>query len=439
MIFFIYLRKETVSSAPFAESDFTSSCGPTIPKRLRSNSIEFKEEKCIICQKEKVIKGRPGNPRTREPLSQNVSETGSSSLLKAAQIRENDHVLLQITGQDTIAKEIKYHRSCYKDFTKADSLAKIEERNCEHEDNRTHAYNDAFQEIRRRVQMEVIWKNKIVSISDLTSQFMIELSKRGVDVSDYRSSKLKERLKKSFGDLLSFKQPVRKNESELIYHTHVEKGEFAEAAFKQLLPETSDASSLNTSREDNDQNAAYDIYHASKLLRKLILDVETAMKWPPVAEDLDDGASVVPDLVYNMLCWILSSDCEYSESRIEDVPNQIHRLALSVSQDLVHCVTRGRIKTPKHVALPLTVKSLTGNAEVITLLNRFGHGLSYTQILELETALAEKQISSQRDGVLLPSVCQPGIPATFCWDNNDIQEETLSGKYIYLINKELLK
>ena len=263
-----FLRKEAANSSPVVfESDNTTVCGPTMPKRLRSNSIEFNREKCIICQHEKVMKGRPGNPRTREPLSQILSETGCTSLLKAAQIRQCDHVLLQINGQDAIAKQIKYHRSCYKDFTKADSLANIEQQNCQHEDNRTDVYNDAFQEIRRCVQMEVIWKSKIVSMSDLTSQFIIELSKRGVTLSDYRSSKLKERLKKSFGDLLSFKQPVRKNESELIYHTHADKAEFAEAAFKKPLPETevdSEASSLNNSREDTETKAAYDIYHTSK-------------------------------------------------------------------------------------------------------------------------------------------------------------------------------
>jgi len=51
----------------------------------------------------------------------------------------------------------------------------------------------------------------------------------------------------------------------------------------------------------------------------------------------------------------------------------------------------------------------------------------YRQIEELETAIAEKQIERQKEGILLPSVCIPDVPAIFCWDNNDLQEETLSG------------
>ena len=57
----------------------------------------------------------------------------------------------------------------------------------------------------------------------------------------------------------------------------------------------------------------------------------------------------------------------------------------------------------------MTVKSLTGNAELVTLLKRFGHGLSSSQIEELETAIAEQQITNLRSGVLLPTVCSPGF------------------------------
>ena len=64
---------------------------------------------------------------------------------------------------------------------------------------------------------------------------------------------------------------------------------------------------------------------------------------------------------------------------------------------------------------------------MVTLLNRLGHGLSYSQIEQLETSIANKQLSQQEDGVFLPSVIQPGVFATFCWDNIDLLEETLSG------------
>ena len=47
----------------------------------------------------------------------------------------------------------------------------------------------------------------------------------------------------------------------------------------------------------------------------------------------------------------------------------------------------------------MKVKSLTGNAELVTLLHRFGHGLSYSQIEELEIAIAEQQITRDEEDV----------------------------------------
>ena len=117
------------------------------------------------------------------------------------------------------------------------------------------------------------------------------------------------------------------------------------------------------------------------------------MTWPPTEDDLDCSDTVVPDRLYNMFAWICSSDVKYSNKRVCGVSAEVCRLVLSLAQDLVHCVSRGRIKMPKHVTLPLTVKSLTGNAEPVTILNRFGHALSYSQIEELETPLAEKEIA----------------------------------------------
>ena len=55
----------------------------------------------------------------------------------------------------------------------------------------------------------------------------------------------------------------------------------------------------------------------------------------------------------------------------ERVESEVRRLVLSLAQDLIHCVSRGRIKTPKHVTLPLTAKSLTGNDELVTILFSF--------------------------------------------------------------------
>ena len=46
-----------------------------------------------------------------------------------------------------------------------------------------------------------------------------------------------------------------------------------------------------------------------------------------------------------------------------------------------------KIKPPKQVLLSYGVKTLTGNVELIQILNRLGHGVSYSQLEENDTAL----------------------------------------------------
>ena len=108
--------------------------------------------------------------------------------------------------------------------------------------------------------------------------------------------------------------------------------------------------------------------------------------------------------------------------------SRVNRLIYSVSQDLMFAVSGGSCHTAKHILLPWAVKTLTGNVEVIKLINRLGHGISYSKLEEIETALCLKKIESEEEmAVILPSNVYPGVPTTLAFDNIDRLEETLSG------------
>ena len=65
---------------------------------------------------------------------------------------------------------------------------------------------------------------------------------------------------------------------------------------------------------------------------------------------------------------------------------------------------------------------------MIKLLKRLGHGISYSKLEEIETALCLKKIESEEEmAVILPSNIYPGVPTTLAFDNIDRLEETLSG------------
>lgn len=59
-------------------------------------------------------------------VKETLTEYGSETFIRAAEVRNDDRVLLQIHCQDCIAREIKYHRSCYKNYVRRDRLAKLE-------------------------------------------------------------------------------------------------------------------------------------------------------------------------------------------------------------------------------------------------------------------------------------------------------------------------
>ena len=95
---------------------------------------------------------------------------------------------------------------------------------------------------------------------------------------------------------------------------------------------------------------------------------------------------------------------------------------------MVFGVTGGRQKPPKQFLLPYPVKTLTNNVEVIRFLNRCGHGVAYSQIEEINTALClQKMAMTPENAVPLPDNIKPYVSTSLAWDNIDRLEETLSG------------
>ena len=86
----------------------------------------------------------------------------------------------------------------------------------------------------------------------------------------------------------------------------------------------------------------------------------------------------------------------------------------------------GRIATPKHHALSMTVRHMTGSSQLINILNGLGHSSSHSATLEHDTALALVELS--RGELPVPTGIMDGLFTTMVWDNIDFGEDTLSGK-----------
>ena len=388
------------------------SCSPVLPRL------------CIICNNQNKTDKK--STARYESLSQCETFEAGNILLEAARVRKDERIIVSLQDQDCISIELCYHRSCYRNYTNKKSLEILQRKSAEIT-NYTSPYDFAAQQIIDYVQEMVIDGYEIIRMSELKDMFIKFLKDKEVTNDDYRSYKLKLRLQKHFGDKLGFWHPRYRAESEIIFSDAIPKGMVVEQNLKLLQPETS--LDQNGVKEVN-TTESYTIFHVSKAVRSIIKETKHEFPWPPAPEFLNESSMKIPNLAYNMLAWMLTDSCEFSDEVDFKVPADeiTHRRILSIWQDMIFTASKGLVKPPKHIALPVSVKSMTGSSELVTILNRLGHGISYTKLEEYETAIAEKQIERQQGGIVLPSNCQHDIPATLAWDNNDLLEETLSGR-----------
>ena len=109
-----------------------------------------------------------------------------------------------------------------------ETLTKLENQNCQNEDSTTTSYQTAFECLSDYIQSEIISSAKVVKMSELQERFVYHLNKCGVEVRNYRSSKLKVRLQACFGKQLSFQQPLNQSQPQLAYYSGVKKGDLVE-------------------------------------------------------------------------------------------------------------------------------------------------------------------------------------------------------------------
>ena len=119
---------------------------------------------------------------------------------------------------------------------------------------------------------------------------------------------------------------------------------------------------------------------------------------------------------------ILNKESNYENPRQSQI--------LSVAQDIVYGVSEGKKWTPKHVGLGSTLHQSTRLKKLVNLFYRAGHCLPYTDLLYVDTALAEHSLSKMdtETGNLLPVNLTPNRFTHFTVDNIDINDSTLDCK-----------
>ncbi|XP_070566914.1 uncharacterized protein [Ptychodera flava] len=353
-------------------------------------------------------------------------ETDGHTLLKAAEFRKDEKLLLQLRGQDLVSIEVKYHKSCYQSYVRCVTYSYQKKT----EEESGIMYAPSFKKFCDEVvQRRLIDNDEVVPINVLKNIFIKMINDiEDIDASSYKNMYLKKRLKQRFGDKIKFLRPhMQKCELVMAHKESDSGGRILNITHTDSESEEDEAESQSFAAHSNSQqHEMLEMIHSAMNIHATLEKAQGVAAWPPRAEDLTIQRSrdIVPTKLFNFLAWCtgLSQDF-HSQDRV-DVQADVENKLLSICQDMMFLSSQGRKLTPKHLSLGMAVRHVTGSSSLIGLLNGLGHCVSHSKVLEHDTALAIQQLHG--DG-LPPGFCQE-VFTTLVWDNNDFGEETLSGK-----------
>ena len=403
---------ETISKQQGTDNQQPTSAKRTSIRQSPTTSTTY-EHVCIFCEKKsKYLKGT----RNREPLVQCRDLRADHSIRKSA-MEKKDSRILAIASREIVAAEACYHRTCYKGYTRAETSPTVASDGCGEslEDEYANLESEAYQMLFDYIRSDVLANEKIVRLTEITELLASYLTSLGVEEIKLSTKKhIRRNLQAEFDDVLLFEN-LLETTSVFIVPANLSPLQVAKYITTLLLEKQDNAS--QSSRSANIHQAAIDI-------REAIQRTENKMSWPPRPSDLAESAKNVPKELDSFLQTLLTGKKEWQD---EDCHPRVQRLMKSFAQDLMFGVSRGKIKPPKQILLPYAVKTLTNNVELIQMLNRCGHGIAYSQLEEINTALCLQKMASTSE-IPLPDNIQPHVSTTLAWDNIDRLEETLSGE-----------
>ena len=299
---------------------------------------------------------------------------------------------MNYTTKNIIAREFRYHRTCLKGGGGTNDKNK--------DLHESKVRDDCFEMLKQFVKENIIEKGEILRMSAISFKYKEFQRLHNLIEKGHRNHNIKERLVKTFGEDLSFYQKSP-NTSELVFGTK-------DSIYNNIK-----------TKEESLKEAALE-------LRSSIEKFDSQPSWPPDPQEFCQEKVTIPEPLQTFLTHLFSSNTPVSE--------RINRLVTSLAQDIMYGVSRGRIKTVKHMQLGVFVKRKTGSKQAITALNRLGHSISYDEVNSLETAYAERQAQTILSRAYVPSRVQPSVFVTFVYDNCDHNPETLSGVSMHCTN-----
>ncbi|KAG8175345.1 hypothetical protein JTE90_015558 [Oedothorax gibbosus] len=200
-------------------------------------------------------------------------------------------------------------------------------------------------------------------------------------------------------------EPKQKNLSELVLcHLEPDQPVLIETNFNSSITETDTVESEEETTRlsaklpvNYDDEATAIFYKAAFILSNILKNAPVLpCEWPLTAEDLHEAnvEKMIPSLLFNFLAWSVGETEELVTDALVNTSKKRKFELFSVAQDLLYISSAGRKQTPKHLALAMAVRHVTGSARIISILNGLGHSISHSAVLEYDTDLAQMQLNS---------------------------------------------
>ena len=194
-------------------------------------------------------------------------------------------------------------------------------------------------------------------------------------------------------------------------------------------------------RESNPKTV---LYQAALIIKALLETAEGIGIYPldPTDISLAGSSDIVASNLYTFLYWVLAPSSLHSmpvdcinKDDVKEQNGTLHRHILSVGQDLVYIASKGKCKTPKHVSVGVAMHQMTQSKDVIQILNRYGHCVSYDEVLRIDTSWADWQLGENR--TLVPANMVPGKITRGAGDNFNRATQSLHGDHHDVVNMVL--
>ena len=307
---------------------------------------------------------------TTEALS-SFEYGGGVTILREAERKSDEKLLKRIRGLDLFTCEAKYHKSCRTQYVQKPEKWRSKSDESKMLQNKLEETHDkAFSHVCEILENEVIKRKKVIKLNDLRKEYVKMLEATEFANPDYRGEKIKSKIEKSeqFKEKVSF--------CPLGDHTR----------FHSYIIFNRDTNIANAIKESYKLGSQNIILEAGIKLQRVILEAFSKAEettWPPPADSLKAEADNIPEQLRGFLTILL---CGKENS----ISAKVTRLVSSLVQDICKARTNYQWNQPKHILLGMTLRHLFRSAEIITLMNKLGHSVNYSFVLELETSIMKR-------------------------------------------------